>query len=90
MQANSFDASPIPWILDLSITHTSRKEIGHQNIQTFDLLHFFLPLDLLLAEAGAGLEATLEALDDGATDVDLLPATDLMFSSALFYFRVSS
>jgi hypothetical protein len=49
--------------------------------------HFFLPFDLLFG-GGAGLEAvdmTLEALEDGAADVALLPAPDLMLSSALFY-----
>jgi hypothetical protein len=45
-------------------------------------------LDLLFeAEAGAGLasfDATLEALEDGAADVALLPAVDLTVSRALF------
>jgi hypothetical protein len=48
--------------------------------------HFFLPLDLLFG-TGARLEAfdiTLEALEDGAADVALLPAVDLTLSSALF------
>lgn len=56
-----------------------------------DSIHFFLPFALLLlAEpTGAGLEATLEAREDGATDVALLPATDLMLSRALFYKDVS-
>lgn len=53
------------------------------------MLHFFLPSALLFAEAGAGLEATLEAREDGAMEVALLPATDLTLSSALFYAMVS-
>lgn len=52
------------------------------------VLYLFRPLDLLFeAEAGAGLESfdtTLEALDDGAVDVALLPAVDLTLSRALF------
>jgi hypothetical protein len=45
-----------------------------------------LPFDLLFG-AGAGLEAfdiTLDAREEGAADVALLPAPDLMLSSALF------
>jgi hypothetical protein len=50
-------------------------------------LHFFLPFDLFLDAVGAGLEAvdmTLEAREEGAADVALLPIADLTFSSALF------
>jgi hypothetical protein len=42
---------------------------------------------VLTFETGAGLDAvdmTLEALEEGAADVALLPAPDLMLSSALF------
>jgi hypothetical protein len=56
------------------------------NEQTF-LLHFFLPFVLPFG-AGAGLDAvdiTLEALEEGAAEVALLPAPDLMLSSALFW-----
>ena len=61
----------------------SRKESCH-NKHTFSL-HFLLPF-VLPFETGAGLEAvdmTLEALE-GAAEVALLPAPDLMLSSALF------
>jgi hypothetical protein len=47
-----------------------------------------LPFALLLLGMGAGLEAvdmTLEAREDGAADVALLPTADLTLSSALFY-----
>jgi hypothetical protein len=50
--------------------------------------HFFLPLALLFVGAGAGVEPldiTLEAREEGAADVALLPAPDLRLSSALFY-----
>jgi hypothetical protein len=53
--------------------------------------HFFLDLDLLF-EGGAGLEAvdmTLEAREEGAADVALLPAADLTLSRALFYRKIS-
>jgi hypothetical protein len=46
-----------------------------------------LPFDLFLDAVGAGLEAvdmTLEAREEGAADVALLPIADLTFSSALF------
>lgn len=52
--------------------------------------HFFLPLALLLG-AGAWLEAadmTLEAREEGAAEVALLPAPDLTLSRALFYSNV--
>jgi hypothetical protein len=53
--------------------------------------HFFLPFALLFG-AGAGVEAldkTLEAREDGAADVALLPTADLTLSKALFYLAVS-
>jgi hypothetical protein len=43
-------------------------------------------------EAGAGLDAvdmTLEALEEGAAEVVLLPAPDLMLSSALFWWKLA-
>lgn len=54
--------------------------------------HFFLLLDLLLAEEGAaaGLlvdESTLEARELGAAEVALLPPADFTLSSALFYYK---
>jgi len=70
----------------------TQKEIGHQIMyREVFTLHFFLPLPLLLlADAdGAGLEAILEAREDGATDVALLPATDRTLSSALFCENIS-
>jgi hypothetical protein len=66
------------------VQQKSRKEIV-KSIETQNH-HFFLPFDLLFG-AGAGLEAfdmTLEALEEGAAEVALLPAPDLMLSSALF------
>jgi hypothetical protein len=52
--------------------------------------YFFLPLPLPFEplDAEAGLEAadiTLEALEEGAADVALLPASDLILAIALFY-----
>lgn len=50
--------------------------------------HFFLPLDLPFTGAGAGVEPLdimLEAREDGAAEVALLPAPDLRLSRALFY-----
>jgi hypothetical protein len=43
-------------------------------------------------ETGAGLDAvdmTLEALEEGAAEVALLPALDLMLSSALFFAKLA-
>jgi hypothetical protein len=48
--------------------------------------HFFLPFNLPF-DRGAGLDAvemTLDALEEGVAEVALLPAPDLMLSSALF------
>jgi hypothetical protein len=70
---------PFPTVL----TITWRKESGH-NKHTH---HFFLPF-VLPFETGAGLDAvdmTLDALEEGAAEVALLPAPDLMLSSALFW-----
>jgi hypothetical protein len=61
----------------------SRNEIPH-NINAY--AHFFLAFDLLLEAAGAALEAdmTLDAREEGATEVAFDPATLLIFSIALF------
>jgi hypothetical protein len=50
------------------------------------LHHFFLPFTLLFVGAGAldAVDMTLDALEDGAADVALLPAPDFTLSSALF------
>lgn len=56
-------------------------------IIVYTAVHFFLLLDLPFV-AGAWLEAvdmTLEAREEGAAEVALLPAPDLTLSSALFY-----
>jgi len=56
------------------------------------MLHFFFPLPLPFG-IGAGLDAvdmTLEAREDGAADVALLAAPDLILSRALFWTEVSN
>jgi len=66
------------------LTLPSHKENIHNNYIVHS--HFFLPFDLPFG-AGAGLEAvdmTLEAREEGAADVALLPAADLTLSRALF------
>jgi hypothetical protein len=54
-------------------------------------IYFFLPLPLPFG-AGTWLDAvdmTLEAREEGAAEVALLPAPDLTLSSALFYSNFS-
>jgi hypothetical protein len=76
-----YDDPPSSCALHLILTNTK----GNPCYYTFQS-HFFFPLDLPFG-GGAGLEAvdiTLEAREDGAAEVALLPAPDLMLSRALF------
>lgn len=71
-----------PNLAKLTIDFTLKRRTD-----TYRLAHFFFPFDFDL-DTGAGLDdATLEARDDGAADVALLPAPDLTLSSALFFER---
>ena len=66
-------------------------ELKEKWYKKYIAIYFFLPLVLLFG-TGAWLEAvdiTLEAREEGAAEVALLPAPDLRLSSALFCSKIS-
>ena len=78
-------STPNPWFC---LLHGAERKSLHNK---YTAIYFFLPFALLLG-AGAWLEVvdmTLEAREEGAADVALLPAPDLTLSSALFCWNVS-
>ncbi len=61
------------------------KKLGSNYVYIILAPHFFFPLAFFGAGAGEdAVDITLEALEDGAADVDLLAAPDLTLSIALF------
>ena len=73
--------------------HSSIRNIWANSllIATTHVNYFFLPFALPFAGAGAleAVDITLDALEEGAADVALLPPLDFTLSRALFYKRVS-